>query len=294
MKKSYFLIILILAMLAWGGSWTSVKFVSESVESEVVAFWRFFFTFISFIPIIIGLKQSIKLNKRGILQVVIGSLFLVAYNIFFLNGVRQGLAGEGGVIVTTLNPVFTFLFLILFFKQKLGTKEAIGLSTGLIGGLILFKVWNVMQEGLNAGYILLLFAAISWALLSITSQKSKEQMSAFVFSFYTYGIAALIDFFIALPKGVFELSQINLISWANILYLSIAATTFGTTAYFYATSKLGAQKASTFTFLVPSSAVLFSWIFIGEEIQIETIIGGMLALMAVYVLNHKIRDKKLA
>ncbi len=283
-KETYLSLIVIVAMLTWGGSWVSAKAISADIPSEIVIFWRFFMTFISFIPIVIILKPVIRINRKGIIQVILGASLLVIYNLLFINGVRLGLAGEGGVIVTTLNPLLTYLITSILYKQKINKKEICGLLIGLAGGLILFRVW---EGSWSLGTVFLFFAAFTWAILSLDSQKSKETMSPITFSFYTYGIAAIFDFFIALPNGVFAMDRINIKSWLNIVYLSLFATTFGTTAYFIAASKLGANKASSFTFLVPSSAVFFSWLLLGERVEEVTVLGGVLALVAVYIINYR-------
>jgi len=293
-KESYFAFVIVLAMLSWGGSWTSAKAIPASVPSEIVVFWRFFITFISFIPIIIFLKQPLYINRSGIYQVLIGAAFLVVYNFLFINGVREGQAGAGGVIVTTLNPLFTFMISAFVFKHRIKRKETLGLTLGLIGGAILFQIWNLFNSNfMNGADSLFFLAALSWAFLSVITQKSKLNMSPFIFSFYIYGIAALFNFFMAIPNGLFNISQVSSGTWLNIIYLSLLATTFGTTAYFYAASKLGANKASSFTFLVPSSAVFFSWLFLNEAVNLITIIGGMLALIAVYIINYQNKYQKM-
>ena len=70
-------------------------------------------------------------------------------------------------------------------------------------------------------------------------------------------------------------------------YTSVISTSIATTFYFLATVSLGAEKASSFIFLVPLSAALSSWFLLGETIQINTIAGGVLGIMAVYMLNKK-------
>ena len=70
------------------------------------------------------------------------------------------------------------------------------------------------------------------------------------------------------------------------------ATTVATSYYFYATTKIGAERASSFIFLVPISAALSSWFFIGEIIRYYTIIGGILGMLAVFIINFK-KSKKI-
>lgn len=72
-----------------------------------------------------------------------------------------------------------------------------------------------------------------------------------------------------------------------MFYSAVINTAFATTFYFIATAKLGAGKASSFIFLVPLSAAFGSWIFLNEIPQLHTIIGGILGIIAVYLLNVK-------
>ena len=65
------------------------------------------------------------------------------------------------------------------------------------------------------------------------------------------------------------------------------AMAFGTTIYFLATRQLGPQKASSFIFTVPVTAMLFAMLFLNEELTITIAIGSILAMFAVYLINKK-------
>ena len=88
------------------------------------------------------------------------------------------------------------------------------------------------------------------------------------------------------------LSHGDLAFWGNLFFSATITTSLATTFYFVATSKIGASKASSFIFMVPFSAALGSWIFLGEVIEVHTIVGGILGIAAVYILNKK--EKVLA
>ncbi len=286
-----FLILMALAMLTWGGSWTSAKLVANTTAPEVLIFWRFLFTFISLIPVMFFIKKPLKLDRRSFLLVTAGSVFLVAYNKLFFSGLRTGLAGGGGVLVTTLNPVVTFTLSALLFRQKIRIREGLGLFFGLIGGMFLIEIWNISTDKIfMSGNIYFLLSTLLWAALTIASHKA-DNISSLVFSFYVYGFSALMDLALALPFGVFDVMNAGYAFWLNMFYLSAVVTTFGTTVYFYASSKVGANKASTMTFLVPSSAVLISWMALGEQPKLSTVFGGLLALSAVYIINLGTNEK---
>ncbi|MCX6639656.1 MAG: DMT family transporter [bacterium] len=286
-SNALFTLLMLLAMTAWGGSWVSAKLIAHLESPEVLIFWRFLFTFVSFLPVMLILKKSFRLSRSGLLKVVLGALLIVGYNKFFFLGLQFGLAGAGGVLVTTLNPVLTFLFALLLFKKAISRNQILGLILGFIGGAILLEIWKFSAEHLlHSGNAYFLIASVSWALLTLTSEKSRNDLSPIVFSFYVYGVSALLDLFLAMPHGgVFKVFQHDALFWLNIVYLSIFATTFATTVYFIASGRLGSQKASSFIFLVPVSAVLLSWGMLHETPKIPTIIGGLIAISAVYLIN---------
>ena len=65
--------------------------------------------------------------------------------------------------------------------------------------------------------------------------------------------------------------KFDLTFWVNLILLSVFAMALGTSIYFYASTELGPGKASSFIFLVPLTAILFSMYFLREPIQISTI-----------------------
>ena len=58
------------------------------------------------------------------------------------------MAGTGGVLVITLNPILTTLFASLIFGNKLLKKDWIGLVLGLLGGAVIIRSWEIDLESL--------------------------------------------------------------------------------------------------------------------------------------------------
>ncbi len=290
-NQTVFTLLILLSMTAWGASWSSGKMIAPLAPPEVLIFWRFLFTFFTFIPVMLIFKKPFRVKSSSFIYIVLGSLFIVSYNKFFFLGLQNGFAGTGGVLVTTFNPILTFLFTIILFKQRIRGKQIVGLILGFTGGAILLEIWTInLDKLLQSGNAYFLLASVSWASLTITSEKSRMRISPLIFSFYVFGLSALLDFFLALPLGVWDFFNKGWVLWLNILYLSVFATTFATTIYFYASGRLGSQRASSYIFLVPASAVLISWAVLGETIRLTTVIGGMIAILAVYLINVRSKD----
>jgi len=287
-KNGLLIVMMLLAMTTWGGSWTSAKVLAVLAPPEVLAFWRFLITSVTFVPIMLLMKKPFRLNRKSAVFAFFGALCIVGYNEGLFFGLRHGLASGGGVLVTTLNPILTFTFAAIVFRKRIVLKDTIGLIIGFSGGTILLELWAVSPEKLLlSGNLYFLICASSWAALTLITQLSRDIMSPIVFSFYVYTFAAVIDLFLALPLGIMEPVGGGLKFWGNIAYMSAGATTFATTVYFIASTKLGSERASSFIFTVPLSAVIAAWILLGEVPSLNLIIGGIVSTSAVYILNVK-------
>lgn len=288
-----FYILLVIAMISWGFAWPSAKSIVGLENPNVIIFWRFLATAISILPILLWRKESLRLpDIKSFFQVCVGGVLYTVYNQFFLLGLSSGFAGAGGVLVTTMNPIFTYILGHLLQKQYPGKKDAFGLLLGLSGGLVLLHIWDKPTEGVfQSGNIFFLLCAFSWAILSMNSHSTGQKISPLVYSFYVFTIGTIFDFIFALPYGLSNVFSLDWMFWGQIFYLSVISTTFGTTVYFFASTKLGSRIASSFIFLVPATAVLGSWIFLGEVPSLTTLFGGSLAVSAVLILNGN-RTKK--
>jgi drug/metabolite transporter (DMT)-like permease len=277
---------MILAMATWGLSWTNAKVLSDYGPSSVVAFWRFFFSSITMIPVLWLTGNDFRVTRQGMKYIFPGALFISLYNIFFFVGTDRGSASVGGIIVPTFNPVITFIISVLLLKQVFSRKDIIGLVLGLTGGVIVLQVWTLSLEQMIAnGNLYFICASISWGIMSIISGRSHGHVSTLSFSFWVYTISALIYLGVTWNKDILLIFTYDWIFWMNMFFLSSGAMVFGTTVYFLATTRLGPEKASAFIFMVPVTALLFSVLLIGERLEVTTMIGGIMTMTAVYLIN---------
>jgi len=282
-----FIFLIVLAMLSWGGSWPAGKLLSGLARVEVIIFWRYFITSLSIVPLLFIFKQPLRIERRSLFLLIFGAVAIIIYNQLFIAGLKVGLAGAGGVLTTSLNPIITFSLASVIYRESVGPHQKIGLLLGVIGGAVLLNVCKLdLRELLAGGNVFFLLAALSWSILTLISQKTQQRVPFLTYSFYLYAFSTLIELFLALPYGLLSITGEPLMFWGNIIYLSIFATTFGATVYFTAAGKIGSARASSFTFLVPTSAMLFSWLLLGEVPKLSTIIGGLIAVTAVYLLNQ--------
>jgi drug/metabolite transporter (DMT)-like permease len=285
-SERLFLIGMVLSMTCWGFSWTSGKILASYGSPLAVSALRFGLTFISLVAILPILKTSLSFSRSGLFDLFGAAMLISLYTFLFFKGLVTGKAGAGGVLVTVLNPIISYGIMLVMSRRRPTRNETLGLLLGITAGIILLKLMVEPGSIWSAGNIYFLCASFSWAILSVFTSRASRYGQPMAFSFYMYGLSTLV---MLCAAGVSDLQDIirasDLSFWLNLFFSATITTSLATTFYFIATAKIGASRASSFIFLVPISAALGSWFFLGEIPQAHTIIGGTLGIAAVYVLN---------
>lgn len=289
-ERKLFLVGMVLSMTCWGFSWTSGKILSNYGDPLTISFLRFALTFVSLLVILFLMKENMSINRKGYFDLFAASVLISLYTFLFFKGLTVGKPGAGGVLVTVLNPIITYAITLVMARRKPTRNESFGLILGLAAGVILLKLTTEAGEIFKAGNIFFLLASFSWAVLSRFTANATRYGSSLSFSFWMYGISTGLMFLLSgFDSSAATISKSDFTFWGNLFFSATITTSLATTFYFVATSKIGASKASSFIFLVPFSAALGSWIFLGEIIEVHTIIGGILGIAAVYILNKRER-----
>ena len=284
----FFYAMILLSMVFWGSSWVSSKLMVADISPAILVFWRFVFTFISFIPLVFIFKADLKLNRVSFLWLAGSAILLCIYYALFFKGLITAMPGAAGVLLTTTSPLFTFLISGLFYQRRFEKKDFLGLLLGLAGGLILLKFWSWnFGDIVRSGNFIILIAGVVWSLFTIFGQKAQKNQGLFAYSFWLYAFSTFLSFIFAVPAGAFQLKAIPFFVWANLIYLAIFSTTFANTVYLLGSKRLGAHKVGSFMFLVPVNALLFSFIFMHEIPAWYTLAGGVIAMAAVYIIQYR-------
>ncbi len=279
---------MVASMTCWGFSWSSGKVLAAYGDPLTISFVRFIFTFVSLFFLLLFLKNGLTIKRTGSLDLTIASILLTIYTWLFFKGLVAGKAGAGGVLVTVLNPIIAYGITLVLSKRAPTKNEGLGLFLGLLAGVVLLRIFDSPENVFSAGNIFFVAAAVVWALLSRFTARAGRHGSSVSFSFWLYGLSSLILIILTGTSPVVKVMESgDELFWWNVFFSSTITTSLATTFYFVATARVGASRASSFIFLVPFSAALGSWLFLGERIEIHTVIGGALGIAAVYILNRR-------
>jgi len=216
-------------------------------------------------------------------------IFVIDYGLLFWAEQRVP-SGIAAVVMATI-PAFIALAEILFLRtQKLTVRLALALLIGIAGVVVL------MSRSLNLGgapidrrgALALIIASISWSVASVIARKLPLPPSKVMSSgaqmlaggiFLTLAAAALGEF------RDFHPTAVSLGAWLSLLYLIVAGSIIGFTAYVWLIHHESPTKVGTYAYVNPVVAVLVGYLLGGESLGLRTILGTLCVLISVVVIT---------
>ena len=280
--------------ILWGASWPWGRVVAQAMPTFVASSMRFF---IAIIPLVIWLyaanrfRYAQKLRPNQWLGLFLTALLGVfGYSTFFIWGLKYVPAGQATVIVAT-NPVFTTIFAIWLFKEKWNKWVANGMAIAVAGSLLAMTKGEPAQMLTNFGFgqLLLLGALVCWVAYTLLARKVLVGIDSLtattissIFGFLLLFIGALIaenwqDWAIVLT--------LDQSTWFSLIGLALGATVLAYAWYFDGVKYLGAGNAAAYIILVPILGILFSAIWLNEQVDSSLLIGGTLAVSGLGIMH---------
>jgi drug/metabolite transporter (DMT)-like permease len=165
-----------------------------------------------------------------------------------------------------------------------------GLGLGLVGMVILIGPRAVVGEGHvnELGALALFVGSLGWALGSVLTRTHGGVRSPLVFSSIQMLAASGAMFLAALAVrefAGFSLAQVSLKSALSWVYLAMAGSIIGYSAYVYLLGVVTAAKAATYAYVNPVIAVLLGWAFANEPIGMRTVVAAAVILAGVAIIT---------
>jgi drug/metabolite transporter (DMT)-like permease len=235
-------------------------------------------------------EGRIHLRLRDIWKILaLGTIGNVFYLTLFIHGLELTKAGNVGLLMS-VGTIFTALLSRLSGHEHLGRIVWAGilLSFGGVAVILLESAEFAVGTGTLPGDLITLAAAACWSLYTVYSKPLMKSYSPLTFTTLTLSVGAIVLFFISLPSlAEQEWGQISTKSYLELGYSSVFSLAVAYSIWFYCVDRLGSTKTAIYANLVPFWTLLFAWLFIGEEITLLQILGGILILTGIYLTKLK-------
>ncbi len=284
----------------WGSTFLAIRVGVHEVPPFVLAAVRFFTA---------GLVMYAWLRVKGtpapsrrewISASGLGALiFLLDYGCLFWAEQRIP-SGVTAVILATIPVCIALLEIIFLRTQKLTLRLGMALAIGVFGVAVLVnRSFSFGEAPIDrTGAIALLFASATWSIATILTRRVPLPESKAMSAAAQMLTGGALLFVLAAVTGEFRGFKPQAVSgnaWFALIYLIIAGSIIGFTAYVWLLHYESPTKVGTYAYVNPVVAVALGYFFGGEAVGPRTLLGTLLVLVSVVTITTmKKRQEKVS
>lgn len=287
--------LLALLGLIWGGSFFFARIAIQHVPALTLVLLRVALAALALHIYVFGRYDIYReLKARWPQFLLLGLINNAIPHTFIFLGQTQVGAGLAAILNAT-TPVWTVLIAnTLTHDEKLSLAKLAGCLLGLAGTAVLIgpsALPGLMQSDSDIPLWALLFpviAAISYG-FAATYGKRFRGLAAPVTAAGQLTASTLIMLPLSLVIDTpWQLPVPPMTSVLAVLALALLSTAYGYILFFRIMSRAGATNTSLVTLLVPPSAILFGFLFLGETLEPTDVAGMLLIAVGLVVLDGRI------
>lgn len=274
--KDIFLVLIVIVI--WGVNFTVIKVGLEELPPILFSAMRFA---IVAIPALF----FVPFPKTSIWNVIGVGMFLgvIKFSLLFISmdvGLTAGLAS----LLLQAQVIFTILLSILLFKEKIKKNQFFGIIISTAG----FSLFFFSNEGnlTILGLVLILFAALFWALSNLIMKKMKD-VDLFHFMVWISLIPplplAILSYFMETQSPISLLLDASLQLWLVVAYTGFISTLLAFAIWGKLLKTYEAATVTPFALLIPVVGMITSSIVLNESLGNIELFGSVLVMLGLII-----------
>ena len=281
MENKYWILITILGAV-WGSAFMFIKIATPELGPIALVNIRLAVAGLIFIPFLLQQKY-LKHFRRNFKNILVLSVINTAlpFSLFAYASLES--SSNMLSILNGTTAIMAVVISTIWLKIRLNFFQIMGVFIGLFGIIVLANPDNVYIS--MKATIFCLSAAFCYALSANYIQKFAYKTNTIVLIGWSLVIASVL----LLPITFFNLpSQFpsnNVIF--SILWLGVISTGVAFLGYVRLIEKVGAVKTATVAYFIPVFGVIWGYVFLGEPITLQILIGMILILIGIVFTNKR-------
>ena len=281
MENKYWILVTILGAV-WGSAFMFIKIATPELGPIALVNIRLAVAGLIFIPFLLQQKylKHFRSNLKSILVLSVINTAL-PFSLFAYASLES--SSNMLSILNGTTAIMAVVISTIWLKIRLNFFQIMGVFIGLFGIVVLANPDNVYIS--MKATIFCLSAAFCYALSANYIQKFAYKTNTIVLIGWSLVIASVL----LLPITFFNLpSQLpsnNVIF--SILWLGVISTGVAFLGYVRLIEKVGAVKTATVAYFIPVFGVIWGYVFLGEPITLQILIGMILILIGIVFTNKR-------
>jgi drug/metabolite transporter (DMT)-like permease len=274
----------------WGSTFLAIRIGVREVPPLLLAAMRFLVAGLVLYGWMIARGEPNPTGRQWRSASVLAILiFVIDYGSLFWAEQRVP-SGVAAVMLATIPAFMALSEIVVLRTQRLTVRLALALLIGLGGVAVL------MSRSLNlggapiepVGAVALIVASMSFSVSSALARKLPLPPSKVMSSGAQMLAGGVFLVLTAAALGEFRDFHPGTISpgaWLSLLYLIVAGSIIGFTAYVWLIDHESPTRVGTYAYVNPVVAVLLGYFLGGEALGLRTILGTIFVLISVLVIT---------
>ena len=274
----------------WGSTFLAIRIGVREVPPLLLAAMRFLVAGLVLYGWMIARGERSPSRRQWRSASVLAILiFVIDYGLLFW--AEQRVPSGVAAVMLALIPAFMALSEIIVLRtQRLTVRLALALLIGLGGVAVLMsRSLNLGGEPIDrVGALALIVASMSFSVSSALARKLPLPSSKVMSSGAQMLAGGVLLVLAAAALGEFREFHPGTVSrgaWLSLLYLIVAGSIIGFTAYVWLIDHESPTKVGTYAYVNPVVAVLLGYFLGGEALGLRTVLGTLFVLISVLVIT---------
>jgi drug/metabolite transporter (DMT)-like permease len=283
----------------WGSTFLAIRVGVHEVPPFLLAAMRFLVAGLVLYGWMIAQGEPSPSRRQWMSASLLAVLiFVIDYGLLFWAEQRVP-SGIAAVMMATIALFMALSEIIFLGTQKLTIRLGLALLIGIAGVAVLMsRSLNLGGAPIDSvGAVALIIASISWSIASVLTRKLPLPTSKVMSSGAQMLAGGVLLTLTAASLGEFRNFHPAAVSrgaWLSLLYLIVAGSIIGFTAYVWLIHHETPTKVGTYAYVNPVVAVLVGYFLGGEPLGLRTILGTVFVLISVVVITMTPAKKPVA
>jgi drug/metabolite transporter (DMT)-like permease len=276
--------------LCWGSTYGAIHIAVLNLAPPLVGAMRSLLSAAIICALCLARGASLRVPRATAWRLaLVGILFMSVNNVLLIWAETKVATGYASLVIAMIPILVALIETALPGGETLNLLGWLGTLLGAVGMFAL--LWPSLRSaygahaearsGSLAGFVILVLAALAFAIASVLARRFRFQVDPFVATAWQIGAAGLVNLLLALAGGTLRTARFTPAGLLAIAYLSIVGSVVGLTAYTYLLQHVPVTKVSTYAFVNPIVAVLLGVFAFHERLAPAEIAGSVLILCAV-------------
>ncbi|MBI6574049.1 DMT family transporter [Pseudomonas viridiflava] len=277
----------LLTIFIWSVNTVITKAASEVIFPSEIGFYRWLLAGLLFTPFMLLPVWRNRAAIRPLLGkiVVLGALGMAVYQSLAYFAAGMTTATNMGII-QSLVPVMALGLSIACLGTRLTWGALLGAVISFAGVIVVVAAGNLtglIEQGMNRGDAIVLFAAAAYALYSMLLKKWQLRLPPLhlLYMQILVAIVVLFPLFILSPRTGLNASNIPL-----VLYAAIPTSMLAPWLWMTSIMRLGPSRTTLFFNLMPIATALIAAVALDEQLALYHLYGGALTLCGVILAER--------